>query len=134
MTSYEEVRGMIESSDYTDWIRFQNLGVWTYQDDVSLRLTQREQLGQTQQAWANQFQAQSLSYGYVVYYDNSPIEYHTIVGVDNNRAFVPQPQQPQAPGGNFTITPYQESLGEIVTGDPGTFESYLSRAGIVVSE
>lgn len=132
MTSYEDVREMIVDSSFTDWIRFQNLGVWTFQPDVSLRLSQREQLGQSQQAWTNQFQAQSVRYGYVIFYDNSPIEYHTVVGVDNNRAFVPEPSQPQSPSGNFAITPYQASLGKIITGDPGTFDSYLSRAGIVV--
>ena len=134
MTSYEDVREMVVESEFTDWIRFQNLGTWTFQPDVSLRLTQREQLGQSQQPWTNQFQAQSVRYGYVIYYGNSPVEYHTIVGVDNNRAFVPEPTQPQAPGGDYTITPYQVSLGEIITGDPSTFDSYRSRAGIEIEE
>lgn len=134
MTSYEDVREMVVESAFTDWIRFQNLGVWTFQPDVSLRLAQREQLGQSQQPWTNQFQAQSMRYGYVMYYNNSPVEYHTVIGVDNNRAFVPEPAQPQTAGGNYTITPYQESLGEIITGDPSTFESYLSRAGVVVEK
>lgn len=134
MTSYEEVREMIERSTYADWIKFGNLGVWTYQDDVALRIVQDEHLGQAQQRWTGNFQAQSMRYGYVIYYASSPVEYHTVIGVDNNRAFVPQPQQPQAPGGSPTITPYQKALGEIITGDPGTFESYLNRAGIVVQQ
>jgi len=134
MTSYDEVQQMVVDSEFTDWIRFQNLGVWTFQDDVALRIAQQEQLGQSQQPWTTQFQAQSVRYGYVIYYNNSPVEYHVIVGVDNNRAFVPEPRQPQSPEGSFTITPYQRSLGDIVTGDPGTLDSYLSRAGIVVEE
>lgn len=134
MTSYTEVREMVEGSAYADWINFGTLGTWTFQDDVALRIVEEERLGPAQAPWTNQFQAQSIQYGYVVYYADSPVEYHTVVGVDNNRAFVPQPQQPQAPGGSPTITPYQQSIGEIITGDPGTFESYLNRAGIVVRQ
>ena len=132
MTSYGEVREMIEASSYVDWINFSNIGVWTNQEDVALRIEQYEKLGQAQQPWTGNFQARSIQYGYVVYYDSSPVEYHTVVGVDNDRAFVPQPQPPQAPGAAPTITPYQQSIGEIITGDPGTFESYLNRAGIAV--
>lgn len=132
MTSYEAVRETIERSSFSDWIRFPTLGAWTYQEDVSLRIEQHERLGVEQAPWTNAFQARSVRYGYAVYYGASPVEYHTIVGVDNDRAFVPEPRQPQAPGGNVSITPYQATIGEIVTGDPGTFESYCSRAGIVV--
>ncbi len=87
-----------------------------------------------QQPWTNGFQATSTRHEYVLYYGDSPVEYHTIVGVDDSRAFVPDPQQPQSPGGTYSITPYQATLGEIVTGDVETFNAYLNRAGIVVQQ
>ncbi|MUV89345.1 hypothetical protein GJ629_05045 [Halapricum sp. CBA1109] len=132
MPSYEELRSVVVDSAFDEWIRFGRLGTWTYQQDVALRLVQQEQLGPAQEPWATQFQAPSTRYGYVFYYGNSPIEYHTVVGLDNDRAFVPEPQQ--APDGSLSITPYQRLVGEIITGDPGSVESYCNRAGIAVSQ
>lgn len=133
MTSAAEIRQTIAESGPTDWTKFPNIGTWTFRDDVALRIVNHEQLESRFEApWTQQIQAQCASYGYLVYYGNSPVEYHVIVAVDDYRGFLPQPQPPNGPNQPFTISPYQDTLGRIVTGDDQTFEAYLNRTGIEV--
>jgi hypothetical protein len=134
MTSYDDVRAMVAESTYTDWIRFANRGTWTYQPDVSLRLVRENQIDQQyQQPWTNQIQGMNARFGYYLYYDSSPVEYHVIVSIDDGRAHIPEPTPPQS-GGQYTISEYEGVLGRIVTGDAETFNAYLSRTGIDVRE
>ncbi len=146
MTSLDDVRETVAGTDHGEWIPFTEMGTWTYRDDISLRIQRYEQLDSNfQAAWTQHLQAASQSFGYVVYYDNSPVEYHTIVSVDNFRAHIPLPRQtgpqqqgqgqPGGPaGGSYTITPYQATLGRIITGDDQTFDAYLSNTGITIQE
>ena len=143
MTSLDDVQERISGSDHGEWIPFTDMGTWTYRDDVQLRIQRYEQLDSNfQAAWTQHLQATSQSFGYVVYYGDSPVEYHTIVSVDNFRAHIPLPRQvgnPQQPpqgqqGGTYTITPYQATLGRIITGDDQTFDAYLSNTGVTVQE
>jgi hypothetical protein len=133
MTGLEDIRERIEGSDPGDWIPFNEMGTWTFREDVALRIQRREQLdANLQTAWTQPLQANSQSFSYLVYYGNSPVEYHTIASVDNFRAHIPFPQQPQSPQDNFTITPYQATLGRIITGEEQTFQAYLNRTGIEI--
>lgn len=135
MTSLDDVQTMVDESEPSDWIPFSDMGTWTYQHDVSLRIQRHEQLdANVQTQWTQHLQAASQSYSYLVYYRSSPVEYHTIVSVDNFRAHIPFPQQPQGPNEPFTITPYQATLGRIITGDAQTFEAYLNNTGIEIRE
>jgi hypothetical protein len=148
MTSLDDVRETVRGTDHGEWIPFNEMGTWTYRDDVHLRIQRYEQLDANFQApWTQHLQATSQSFGYVVYYGNSPVEYHTIVSVDNFRAHIPLPQtgnqQPpqgqqgqhgQPSGGTYTITPYQATLGRIITGDDQTFDAYLSNTGVSIQE
>lgn len=133
MTRIEDVRELVAESGPGDWIPFGEMGTWTYRDDVRLRIQRHEQLDADFRApWTQHLQATSQSYGYLVYYGNSPVEYHTIVSVDNFRAHIPLPQQSQ--GGEYTITPYQATMGRIITGDEQTFTAYLNNTGIRIQE
>jgi hypothetical protein len=133
MTTLEEVQAMVAESGPEEWIPFNDMGTWTYQHDVALRIQRNEQLDANVQApWTQHLQAASQSYSYLVYYWDSPVEYHTIVSVDNFRAHIPFPQQPEGPDEPFTITPYQGTLGRIITGDGQTFEAYLNNTGIEI--
>jgi hypothetical protein len=148
MTSLDDVRETVRGTDHGEWIPFNEMGTWTYRDDVHLRIQRYEQLDANFQApWTQHLQATSQSFGYVVYYGNSPVEYHTIVSVDNFRAHIPLPQagaqQPpqgqqsqhgQPAGSAYTITPYQATLGRIITGDDQTFDAYLSNTGVSIQE
>lgn len=135
MTDLDHVHGMVADSDTSGWIPFVDRGTWTYSDDVRLRIQREEQLDPNLQTpWTANLQAGNQSFSYLVYYGASPVEYHAIASVDNFRAHVPIPQQPESQEDPYTITPYQETLGRIVTGDDQTFESYLSRTGIEVVE
>lgn len=144
MTSLDDVQERISGSDHGEWIPFNDMGTWTYRDDVQLRIQRYEQLESNFQApWTQHLQATSQSFGYVVYYADSPVEYHTIISVDNFRAHIPLPRQTQTQqppqgqqthGGTYTITPYQATLGRIITGDDQTFEAYLSNTGVTIQE
>ncbi|MEF8774887.1 MAG: hypothetical protein V5A43_00085 [Haloarculaceae archaeon] len=135
MTDRSDIHEQIATSSPADWIPFSDRGTWTYEADVALRIQREEQLDPNFQApWTQAFQAASQSISYLVYYGNSPVEYHAIASVDNFRAHIPMPRQPSEQGEPYTIAPYQETIGRIVTGEDQTFEAYLNRAGIEVRE
>lgn len=135
MTGLEDVRERITGSAPEEWIPFSDRGTWTYREDVDVRIQREEQLDPNLQTpWTQGLQAASQSHSYLVYYGSSPVEYHVIASVDNFRAHIPMPRQPDGPDDPFTITPYQATLGRIITGDDQTFEAYLSSTGIEVAD
>jgi hypothetical protein len=135
MTQYEDVREKVEGTEPGDWIPFSDMGTWTSRADVKLRIQRQDQLDPNLQTpWTQHLQAASQSFSYLVYYGSSPVEYHAIASVDNFRAHIPIPQQPAGPEDSFTITPYQATLGRIITGDEQTFEAYLNNTGIEIEE
>lgn len=111
------------------------MSTWTFSEDVRLRIQRHEQLeSNLGLQWTRHLQGTSQSFSYLVYYGSSPVEYHTITSVDNFRAHIPFPQQPSDPSQPFTITPYQVTLGQIITGNEKTFQAYLDNTGIKVQE
>ncbi len=135
MTRLEDVQEKVAESGPSDWIPFSSMGTWTCQSDVQLRIQRHEQLeANLQTPWTNQLQASSQSFSYLVYYGDSPVEYHVIASVDNFRAHIPFPAEPAGPNQPYTITPYQANLGRIVTGDAETFRAYLNQTGIQIQE
>jgi len=135
MTTLQDVREILAGSEPSAWIPFPETGVWTFSEDVQLRIQRDERVERSfTTAWTRGIQGDNETYGYLVYYGSSPVEYHTIASVDNFRAHVPLPQQPAGPNGSYTITPYQATLGRIITGNPTTFESYLETTGIRVRQ
>lgn len=133
MTTLQEIQGQVANSEPSAWIPFSDMGTWTYSEDVKLRIQRHEQLDSNLQLpWTQHLQGTSQSFSYIVYYGNSPVEYHTIASVDNFRAHIPFPQQPSDPNQPFTITPYQATIGRIITGNEKTFQAYLDNTGIQV--
>ena len=135
MTDLRAVQEKIATSEPTEWIPFSEMGTWTFSEDVRLRIQRHEQLeSNLGLQWTRHLQGTSQSFSYLVYYGSSPVEYHTIASVDNFRAHIPFPQQPSDPSQPFTITPYQATLGQIITGNEKTFQAYLDNTGIEVQE
>ncbi len=133
MTDVETIRSMVSESNPAEWVPFPDMGTWTYRDEVELRIHRYEQLDSNfQTPWTQHLQANSQSFGYVIYYGDSPVEYHEIASVDNFRAHIPLPRPPNGPNDVYSITPYQETIGKIITGDEQTFEAYLNNTGIQV--
>ena len=133
MTSAEDVRETVAKSEPSAWIPFSEMGTWTFRADVELRIQRHEQLERSFDApWTRAVQGETQTYGYLLYCGNSPVEYHTIASVDNFRVHIPLPQQPANPSQPYTITPYQATIGQIITGNPKTFEAYLESTGIQV--
>lgn len=133
MTDADEIRETIAGSRPEDWVPFADMGIWTSRDDVDLRIARHNQIDPNFRApWTEGIQAGSQSFSYIVYYGSSPVEYHVIVSVDEFRAHIPMPQDPNGPNQPFTITPYQADLGKIITRDEQTFNAYLNRTGIQI--
>jgi len=133
MTDLATVQSTLAESDPAEWIPFSEMGVWTYSEDVDLRIERHEQLeANLTLPWTQHLQGTSQSYSYLVYYGDSPVEYHTVAAVDNFRAHIPFPQQPSDPNEPLTITTYQATLGRIITGNEKTFQAYLDNTGIEV--
>jgi hypothetical protein len=133
MTQLETIQSMIGDSMPADWIPFADMGTWTYRDDVKLRLQRHEQLNDNLQTqWTQHLQGNSQNFSYLVYYGDSPVEYHTIASVDNFRAHIPMPRQPSGPNQPYTISQYQATLGRIITGDEDMFQSYLNNTGVQI--
>lgn len=125
---------MVSDTQPDDWIQFNNMGTWTFRDDVSLRIESHEKLdSQFEAPWTYQIQSQCQHFSYLVYYGESPVEYHSVVSVDDFRAYIPMPRDPPNPNQPFTISPYQATVGRIVTGDSQTFNAYLNQTGIEIS-
>lgn len=135
MTNLGDIRSMVGNSGPGDWIPFTDMGTWTFSHDVKLRIQRHEQLdANLETPWTQHLQAESQSYSYLIYYGNSPVEYHSIASVDNFRAHIPFPQQPSGPNQPYTISEYQATLGRIITGNPETFRAYLKNTGIEIRE
>jgi hypothetical protein len=133
MTGADDVRELAAGSRPEDWIPFADMGVWTSREDVQLRLVRHNQLDAEYRApWTESIQAGCQSFSYVLYYGNSPVEYHVIVSVDDFRAHVPMPPNAGDPDGPYTVTPYQADLGRIITRDEQTFNAYLNRTGVQI--
>jgi len=133
MTELATVQTILAESEHEEWIPFSEMGVWTYSEDVDLRIERHERLESgLSLPWTQHLQGTSQSFSYLVYYGSSPAEYHTIAAVDNFRAHIPFPQQPSDPNEPFTITPYQAKLGLIITGNEKTFQAYLDNTGIEI--
>lgn len=135
MTELSEIQSKISGSGPEDWIPFSDMGTWTFRSDVALRIQRNEQLdANLQTPWTQHLQAVSQGYSYLVYYENSPVEYHAIASVDNFRAHIPYPDQPSDPNQPYTISQYQATLGRIITGNEETFQAYLKNTGIEIRE
>lgn len=133
MTGVQEIQEKVAGSGPGEWVPFTDMGVWTYEDDVKLRIQRHEQLeADLQRPWTQHLQAPSQSFSYLIYYGNSPVEYHSIASVDNFRAHIPFPAQPSNPNEPYTISEYQATLGRIITGNVETFNAYLKNTGIKI--
>lgn len=133
MTAVDEVHDAVAGTEPADWIQFRNKATWTLREDVAVRIVREDTLESPYVApWTRRIQARCENYGYYVYYGDAPVEYHAIVSVDNFRAHIPMPSDPAGPNQAFTISPFQATLGRVVTGDRETFNAYLNRTGVQV--
>jgi hypothetical protein len=131
MTSYQQIRETVADSRLGDWIAFANRGTWTYRTDVALRISREEQIDSGyQQPWTRGIQGTNARFGYYVYYQGSPVEYHVVVSIDDGRAHIPEPTHQG--GNNYTITEYEANIAKIVSGDVDTFQAYLNQTPVAV--
>jgi len=131
MTSYQEIRDTVAGAELGGWIPFQSRGTWTFRDDVALRISRESQIDSGYvQPWTRGIQGANARFGYYVYYQGSPVEYHVVVSVDDGRAHIPEPTHQ---GGNaYSITEYEAKIGRIITGDADTFQAYLNQTPVTI--
>ncbi|EFW90000.1 hypothetical protein ZOD2009_20432 [Haladaptatus paucihalophilus DX253] len=143
MVSKSKIRDAVGKSEIENWekhpftmhpVRSDDESMracWVYEHDVNLRLERTEALAaDVEQEWTAELPAPSHSYEYYLFYGTSPVESHVIVSVDEHNAAIPLPERDE--DGNRYITPYQATLGRVVTGDYQDFEIYLDWTDIEI--
>ena len=129
----EEIRKILSSTSSSDWVTEEELGAYTYKQDVLLRI-QKHPIDYhadkfSGEEWATTKHADSEAYRvvYNVFYGKSFIETKQLVAVDGCRACLPMP----AHGTN--VIPYQDYLfAKIVA--PDNLDEYIARSGLTLSK
>ena len=129
----EEIRKILSSTSSSDWVIEEELGAYTYKQDVLLRIKKHPIDYHADkfsgEEWATSKHADSEAYRvvYNVFYGKSFIETKQLVAVDGCRAFLPMPTF-----GTNEI-PYRDYLfAKIVA--PDNLDEYIARSGLTVSK
>ncbi len=129
----KEIEEILSSTSSSDWVIEEELGAYTYKQDVLLRI-QKHPINYHAdkfcgEEWATTKHADPDAYKvtYDVYYGESFIATKHLVTVDGCRACLPMPTH-----GTNEI-PYQDYLfAKIVA--PGGLDEYIARSGLIVSK
>jgi len=128
----EEVDKILSSTSNSDWVENEELGAYTYRQDVLLRI-QKHPIDYHAdkfrgEEWATTMHADPEAYRvvYDVFYGESFIKTKQLVAVDGCRAILPMPTF-----GTKEI-PYRDYLfAKIVA--PNNLDEYINRSGLTVS-
>ncbi|MDA3441288.1 hypothetical protein MJ046_13105 [Acinetobacter bereziniae] len=128
---YNDIQNILNQGNPNDWLYFDELGVFTYKNDVNLRITRSRDGRNTpfNEPWAvSHPDPNATRVFFTVYYGQSPVYQEMLVDVDGYRATLPLPD----------ITTNQVPLhayrfASIVNGSHGNrLDEYLQRAGLSV--
>ena len=129
----KEIEEILSSTSSSDWVIEEELGAYTYKQDVLLRIQKHPIDYHTDkfsgEEWATTMHADSEAYRvvYDVFYGESFIETKQFVAVDGCRAFLPMPTF------GTKVIPYRDYLfAKIVA--PDTLDEYINRSGLTVSK
>ena len=129
----KEIEEILSSTSSSDWVIEEELGAYTYKQDVLLRI-QKHPIDYhadkfSGEDWATTMHADSEAYRvvYDVFYGESFIETKQFVAVDGCRAFLPMPTF------GTKVIPCRDYLfAKIVA--PDTLDEYINRSGLTVSK
>ena len=129
----EEIKKMLSSTSSSDWVIKEELGAYTYKQDVLLRI-QKHPIDYhadkfSGEEWATTMHADENAYRviYDVYYGDSFILTKTLVSVDGGRATLPMPRL-----GTKEIPYVDYSFAKIVA--PDRLDEYIKRSGLTISK
>ena len=127
-----EIEGILSSTTSEDWLVSEEMGAFTYKQDVLLRIQQRTiDYGRDKfegEDWATVKHPDSNAFKavYDVYYGSSLVATKQLVNVDGGRATLPMPQNRTA------VIPWRDyAFARIVAAD--RLDEYIERSGLTVA-
>lgn len=126
----DEVKFILSHSSQHDWVINDEIGAFTYKQDVLLRIQRQEfdEYNSFNEPWAVKHpDHQAYSVKYTVYYGSSFIEERTLVSVDGHRATLPMPESRT----DLTVTASDVNFAKIVD-ILGKVDEYIRRSGISI--
>ncbi|TKX76501.1 hypothetical protein EXE53_31540 [Halorubrum sp. SD626R] len=144
MPSADEIQRIIEQSTPSDWRRFSttwnNLDpdsdggiIAVYEPDVNLRI----ELGRVSQEgyksdWSDKYpnNEDNKSHRCWVMYQQSPVDWVTVIAVDGFSAYIKAPDPPASEGKPWTIEKYGDMIGRSISSDDRIYQEKRELAGI----
>lgn len=91
--NYMDVKEKLRTTNKDDWIANDELGTFTYKDDLNLRIERVETDRPFFESWATNFPDKNArATNYRVYYNNSYVDEKMLIDVDGYRATIPLPR------------------------------------------
>lgn len=128
---YHDIQNILSEGNPSDWLYFDELGVFTYKKDVDLRITRSRDERNTSfnESWAvSHPDPNATKVFFTVYYNQSPVYQEMLIDIDGCRATLPLPDLTT---NQVSLASYQ--FASIVNGNRGNrLDEYLQRAGLSV--
>ncbi|MBJ9493353.1 hypothetical protein KTH77_14795 [Acinetobacter baumannii] len=130
---YQDILNILSEGNSFEWLYFDSLGVFTYKNDVNLRIVRSRDERNTSfnEAWAVDHPDRNATrVFFTVYYGQSPVYEKMFVDVDGYRATLPLPDL------TTMQVPFLEyQFASIINGSNGNrLDEYLRRSGLTVKE
>lgn len=129
----DEIKKILSSTSSSDWVIEEELGSYTYAQDVLLRIKRRpidyhaDKFSGEEWATTKHADPNAYKFTYDVFYGESFIATKYLVAVDGCRAFLPMPTF------GTTEIPYRDYLfAKIVA--PDSLDEYINRSGLIVAK
>ncbi len=131
--TYQDILNILREGNSFGWLYFDNLGVYTYKNDVNLRIVRSRDERNTSfnEPWAVDHPDRNATrVFFTVYYGQSPVYDKMFVDVDGYRATLPIPDL------TTMQVPFLEyQFASIINGSRGNrLDEYLGRSGLTVEE
>jgi hypothetical protein len=130
--TYDELMATIFLSSRSDWLHSAALGIFTFKNDLNVRIIklrrdEESEFDKCNEPWATKHpDKKAIRVFYDLYYGASYIQRFMLVSVDGHRAILPPP----APGGRV-VPKDQYDFARIVDVE-GMLDEYMMRVGFVV--
>ncbi|ENX19381.1 hypothetical protein F892_03549 [Acinetobacter vivianii] len=131
--TYQDILNILRKGDSFDWLYFDNLGIYTYKNDVNLRIVRSRDERNTpfNEPWAvGHPDRNATRVFFTVYYGQSPVYDKMLVDVDGYRATLPLPDLT-----TMQVPFFEYQFASIINGSHGNrLDEYLRRSGLTIRE
>lgn len=122
--NYNEVENILANSKKNEWIENDELGTFTYKNDLNLRIERSPNEIEFNETWATSFPDKNAkAIDYKVFYNNSFVDEQLLVSVDGARAVLPLPKSAD----DLTVKKADVNFARIVNVG-NQFDDYLARS------